>query len=398
MRPLLPRSAPLFDTYRLAGSSLAILGTGAFLIMLIKLAGQPLFVDFFTMWTGGRMSWSDLRHIYDMDVLNQAQAWLLGPGVHDRPFPYPPSTLLIFAPLGALPFWVASAVWMIPAFVAFAVTAIAIVPRDRWLAAGLILLAPATVWAAISGQCVFLTGALALNGVRLLQRRPVLAGVCLGLAAAIKPTVLLMAPIALIAGGHWRALIAAGLAGLAMMVLSAAIWGIEPWLAWFAYAPKYLATITANHAYVQGIVAPAGLAARIGLTGEPLFLWRALFALGGAGATVLVFSGTTALWPRLTALFAASVLATPYAMNYEMTLLLPGAVAALVTAHSARAQLLAFGAFWGLAFAGVPLVGSYSIFIFLGFAIACAMSEGGIAAAPLTEPHPTPKPVPVRVS
>ncbi len=365
-----------------------ILGPGAFLIVLIKLAGQPLFIDFFTMWTGGRMSWTDIAHIYDMSVVDHAQAWLLGAGAHDRPFPYPPSTLLIFAPLGALPFWLASAIWMIPTFLAFAVTAVTISPRHRWLAAGLILLAPATIWAAISGQCVFLTGALALNGVRLLNRRPVLAGVLLGLAAAIKPTVLLMAPVALIAGGHWRALIAAGLAGLAMMALSALIWGIEPWLAWFAYAPKYLATITANRAYVQGIVAPAGLAARIGLSGEPLFLWRTLFALGGAGATLLVFSRTTALWPRLTAVFAASVLATPYAMNYEMALLLPGAVAAIVTAPTARAQLLAIGAFWGLVFAGLPLIGSYSIFIFLGFAMAGALIEGHIAPAPITEPKP----------
>ena len=379
---------PPGDPGRLAGFSLPILATGALLIIVIKLTSQPLFIDFLTMWTGGRMSWSDLHHIYDMASVDRAQAWLLGAGAHDRPFPYPPTTLLIFAPLGALPFWLASALWMASIFAAFSWAAMSIFSARRWLSAALILLAPGAVWAAISGQCVFLTGALAITGVRLLGRRPILAGVLLGLAAAFKPTVLLMAPVALMAGGHWRSLLAAGFAGLAMMAASALIWGVSPWFAWFAYAPHYLATITGNPAYVQGIVAPAGLAARLGLEGGGLLLWRCVFAVGGAAATVIVYRQTTALWPRLTALFAASVLATPYAMNYEMTLLLPGAVAALVTAHTARAQLLAFGAYLGVAFAGLPLVGSYAIFIFLLFACACALSEGGIEALPLAKADP----------
>jgi hypothetical protein len=52
---------------------------------------------------------------------------------------------------------------------------------------------------------------------------------------------------------------------------------------------------------------------------------------------------------------------------------------------------LALAAYWGLAFAGLPLVGAYAIFIFLIFASACALSEGGLKAAPLpTEPDPAP--------
>jgi len=382
--------APPSPPGQIAGFSLPILATGAFLVIVIKLTSQPLFIDFFTMWTGGRMSWSDLHHIYDMATVDRAQTWLLGAGAHDRPFPYPPSTLLLFAPLGLLPFWLASAIWMGAIFGAFCWAALSIPSGHRALSAAMILLAPGTVWAAISGQCVFLTGALAITGVRLLGRRPLLAGVLLGLAAAFKPTVLLMAPVALMAGGHWRSLIAAGLAGLAMMALSALIWGIGPWRDWFAYAPGYLATITANPAYVQGIVAPAGLAARLGLIGGPLLLWRLIFTLSGAAAAIIVFRRTTALWPRLTALFAASVLATPYAMNYEMTLLLPGAVAALVMARTARAQILALGAYWGLVFAGLPLVGAYAIFIFLIFAAACAFSEGGVESGPLAKAEPAP--------
>ena len=62
------------------------------------------------MWTGGTV---DPRELYDFARIDSAQAWLLGAGAHDRPFPYPPSALLVFAPLARLPFWVAGAVWSV---------------------------------------------------------------------------------------------------------------------------------------------------------------------------------------------------------------------------------------------------------------------------------------------
>ena len=55
--------APPSDPGRMAGFSLPILATGAFLIVVIKPTSQPLFIDFFTMWTGGRRT----RRIHALD-------------------------------------------------------------------------------------------------------------------------------------------------------------------------------------------------------------------------------------------------------------------------------------------------------------------------------------------
>lgn len=367
---------------RLAWTCLPVLVAGMALQIGLKLAAAPVFVDFLTMWTGGRMAWGHTANIYDPALVDTAQRWLLGAGAHDRPFPYPPTSLLIFQPLGALPFWTAAVVWMAVTVSAFCFVVSRLRRLDRGLILALVMLAPGALWAALSGQCVFLTGALAIAGVANLERRPILAGALLGAAAAFKPTVVLMAPAALIGGRHWRSLIAAGATGLALVALTALIWGPQLWLTWFAYAPRYLTAILANRAYVTAIVAPAGLASRLGLTGGALLLWRCGFLAAGAVAAVLVFRRTRALWPRLTALFGASLVATPYAMNYEMTLLLPGAVIALLTVQGARARSLAFGAYWALAFAGLPVLGPIAVFLYLGLALACGRADEAVSPTP----------------
>jgi hypothetical protein len=374
------RRAPIDNPLRQSGARLARLAVpvligGVLLQLVLKLAAAPLFVDFLAMWTGGHLAATHPLQIYDPSIVDHAQAWLLGPAAHDRPFPYPPDSLLVFQPLGALPFWPAAVIWMGGTIAAFCLVVAGLQPRYRGLVLTLTLLAPGAIWATLSGQCVFLTGALAIAGIAQLERRPVLAGVLLGAAAAFKPTVLLMAPAALIGGRHWLSLIVSGFSGLAFVVLSALIWGPALWLTWFAYAPRYLAAITANPAYVTAIVAPAGLAARLGLSGSSLLIWRLAFAGAGCLAAVLVFRRSKALWPRLTALFGASLIATPYAMNYETTLLLPGAVLALLNVWGARARGFAFAAYWALAFAGLPVVGPLAVFLYFALALACGRAD-----------------------
>src|SRR5262249_58736086 len=108
-------------------------------------------------------------------------------------------------PLAALPY--------LPAFVAFeAVTLVLclIVVREifadrSWSAIFPVLAFPAVFWALGLGQNSFLTASLFGAGTLWIDRRPIVAGVCLG-ALCYKPHFALLVPLALLAGGHWRAL------------------------------------------------------------------------------------------------------------------------------------------------------------------------------------------------
>src|ERR1700744_2183526 len=94
---------------------------------------------------------------------------------------------------------------------------------SAWLAG---LAAPAAYVNAMSGQNGAFTAALMGGGILLLEKRPLMAGTLLG-ALCIKPHLALLVPIALAAGGHWRAFFAAGLTALALTGLSFLLVGAQ---------------------------------------------------------------------------------------------------------------------------------------------------------------------------
>jgi hypothetical protein len=65
------------------------------------------------------------------------------------------------------------------------------------------LAAPPVFFNVMYGQTGFLTGGLIGLGLVLLGRRPILAGILVGLAS-VKPHFGVLIPLALIAGGYWR--------------------------------------------------------------------------------------------------------------------------------------------------------------------------------------------------
>ena len=141
--------------------------------------------------------------------------WLSAP-LEFRPWAYPPSFLLILLPFAPLGFF--------GSYVAFQIVTGALLVAA--------LVCPASGINAINGQAVFLVAALIVGGFGLLERRPYLGGLVLGLLT-FKPQFCVLVPIALIAAGQWRALLASGVSALAMMIASGLIFGWDLWLRWF---------------------------------------------------------------------------------------------------------------------------------------------------------------------
>ena len=117
-------------------------------------------------------------------------------GEHN-PFPYPPIFLLMLAPLGGLRRAAAFALFMGATFVFYLWASIG----GRWRAWPRLLgalAAPATGVNLIFGQTGFLAGGFMLGGLALAERRPIAAGVLLGLLA-YKPQLGVLVPVALVA-------------------------------------------------------------------------------------------------------------------------------------------------------------------------------------------------------
>ena len=141
---------------------------------------------------------------------------------------YPPTFLFVAAALSLLPYAAAYALWAFATFPAYLVAIRAII-GDR---VGYLLAAafPAVLPNFIVGQNGFLTAGLIGGALFLLEGNPVAAGILLGLLT-YKPHLGLLFPIALAAGGYWRAFFTAAAVALLMAAASWLAFGSEAWLA-----------------------------------------------------------------------------------------------------------------------------------------------------------------------
>lgn len=281
--------------------------------------------DFTVFWTAPHVA-----SVYDFDAVSHAQDPMIGGYAGPRPFAYPPSFLLLLKPFGVLPFFVALGAWIT---LGVAALAWSLRGEKRW---PLVVVAPPLFLAVVTGQVLIVWAAL-IGAVRVIDRRPGVAGGLLALAALIKPQAVLLAPLALVAARQWRALIAAILCGGAVGGVAVAIQGPELWLDWLRALPAFTELIHQPWLLRRGVT-PATLAFHLRLTGPA----AAALALGGAllGIACVWAAFRRGEW-RLVALVAGSLLCSPYAMPYELVPLLPAAAAMLAARESAPPYWLA---------------------------------------------------------
>jgi hypothetical protein len=324
---------------------------------------QPLGVDFLPIWTATRMAWTEAGHVYDARLVTAAQSWLLPHLAWPRPFAYPPTSLTLLAPLGRLGFWPALAAWLAASLALFLTAARQLAARQAWLA--MTLFAPPTVLALLVGQTGLVVGTLAILGVAGMKTRPRLAGAALGLAAALKPQMLILAPVALIAAGAGEALMAATLTGVAIIGVSLVAFGPGLWRAWIAALPSFEGEIRAVPDMARGIITPTGLAADFGF---PAPLTIAVRIIAAVAAVALVWTAfrrpaDTAL--RCGALLCGALMIAPYAMHYDACVLAPVAVARLTAdAPDDRTWMLRLFALLAVAATTAPHLGAAAVLVF----------------------------------
>ena len=306
---------------------------------------EPLGMDFLPLWAAGELAWSDAHKIYDFAAVTAAQTWALPPHfAWLRPYPYPPTTLLLLAPLGRLPFWAADAIWSILSIGVFLLGCWRLAGRHRAAAALMAASLPAVVIAASAGQPVVLVSGLIVLATLELDRRPRLAGALFALAAIAKPQAAIMAPVALMAAGAVEALVTAGLVGAAAVAASAILFGAERWSEWLASLPAFQRVVESVPRLGSAIVTPLWAARELGLGGLAAAAVAAVFALAGAVLVWRLFRRPADAAHRVGALAVGSLVAAPYAMCYDATLLAPAAVAlALAAITRGRAVIALLG-------------------------------------------------------
>ncbi len=172
---------------------------------------------------------------------------------------------------------------------------------------------------AAPGQTSFLVGGLVIAGLAL-RRRERIAGALFGLAAAFKPQLLVLLPLALVADGRWRTIFYSGLIGLSVCLTSAVILGPGSWIEWLKAVPRFQHIFFTTLSVTRAVTPYAWLVSK-GASGA----WAYLLVPPVAVGVWMTFRKTGRLAERMLALFGGTLLIIPYAMNYELALLVPAA-------------------------------------------------------------------------
>ena len=324
--------------------------------------GRPLGTDFSNVYAAGTHVLEGrpaapfdprLQHTREKDIFGAATPFY---GWH-----YPPLFLFVAAALALLPYQLALIVWQAATLALYLFSIRAIVslfipppqgeggersepggdsrrertPPDRRFAAATLPAPRGGIWLLLAlafpavfvnlghGHNGFLTAALFGFALVQLDRRPIVAGILFGLIA-YKPQFGLLIPLVLAATGRWRSFAAAAATVAALAAITTVWFGADTWRAFFTFAE-----------YTRSIVLETGETgwhkiqsvfswARMWGASVPLaYAVQGAVTLAIAAALVWLWRSPAAFALKAAALCLATILATPYSLDYDLMLLAP---------------------------------------------------------------------------
>lgn len=306
---------------QLAGFFFIVAGTHGWIVPLDK----PTTTDFVSFYAAGRLADAGTPALaYDHAAHLAAEERISGAGIEYQYFNYPPVYLLPFAALAALPYLAAFLLFEIATLLLYLVVASRIL-GDRSRTALIALAAvPIVFWNFGLGQNGFLTATLFGAATLLVDRRPVAAGLLFG-ALCYKPQFALVVPLALAAAGYWRSFAAAAASAAAIVLASLALFGADTWHAWLAAAGSSPAMYQSGRILFAGMANSFGAARLIGAPPALAYALQAAMSLAAAAVAVVVWRRRLSLPTRAATLAAASLVAAPLSLLYDLLL---GVVAA----------------------------------------------------------------------
>jgi hypothetical protein len=194
-----------------------------------------------------------------------------------------------------------------------------ILGERRFAALVPVLAFPAVFWTLGLGQNAFLTAALFGAGTLYIDRRPITAGLLFG-ALCYKPHFGLLIPVALAAGGHWRAFAAAFAAPAALCSSSLMLFGWATWSDFFTAAAASHATYESGRVAFGGLVSPFGAVLLLGGNSATAYAVQAGATLSAGLLVGFVWRSGFSLPIRAASLAAATLVAIPVILIYDLTL------------------------------------------------------------------------------
>ena len=286
--------------------------------------GKPIGTDFSNVYAAGIMAnegraaevwiWEKHFAVQDQVFGPELQAYF---GWH-----YPPFFLLIASALAIFPYLGALAVWQIFGFGLYFMTLKTMVGKYQgWLLP--VIGFPAIFVNVSHGHNGFLTAALFGWAFMLIEKRPWLSGVLIGLLS-YKPQFGVLIPLALLIGGYYRTFISASVTVLFLCAFVTAIYGFDIWPAFFESLELTRSIILEQGE--TGWFKIQSIFSFVMMWTDSLLLaygLQAVLAIFVLGVVATAFWYPNELEDRAGLVIIGSLLVTPYSLDYDLVALAP---------------------------------------------------------------------------
>jgi Glycosyltransferase family 87 len=321
-----PFARALFDPPRLGRIARCwiVIAAVAYLVDLLRQTrvgltdgvDRPFGDDFINYWSGAFLALHGrAAEVYDFLAFHAFESSVTGPNIDLYHYSYPPVLLLLTAPLAVVPYVPPLGVWLAGTWYGF-YRALKLTGSEGVLL--LSLATPALFVNAVGGQNGALTAALMGGGLVLVDRRPIVAGILLGLLA-YKPHLALMLPVALIAGRRWSTVSAAGMTVLLLVTASALAFGPDRWLQYEHNLSLLRATILEEGVGVgHRMVSVFVFARQLGVSISFAYGLQAAFAIPAVFFVARSWLRDDPAYIRNAMVVVGTGLLTPYLQDYDL--------------------------------------------------------------------------------
>lgn len=283
--------------------------------------GKPIGTDFSNVYAAGTLLWQGKpAEAYDPPLQHAAErAVFAGRDVPFFGWHYPPLFFAVAAVVATLPYLWGLTLWLVASFAAYLATIHALLPRTQTL---LVASAFPAVFVNVGhGQNGFLTTALLAGALHLLDRRPWVAGMLIALLA-YKPQFGVLIPLVLLVTMRWRVIASAVLTGIVLVALGVAMLGVDVWHA-FADSTAFTRTVVLEQGgtgweKIQSIFSAFRM---WGADVQLAYAAQSTLAIAIAASLAWLWRSNAAFDLKAAALAAASLLATPYVLDYDLVVL-----------------------------------------------------------------------------
>src|SRR5580704_4188639 len=328
------------ERIRIVATALLIASAAAILFLVVTAngvidrQGRPLGTDFSNVYAAGTYVLAGKPQApFDPPQQFAREQALFGQSTQFYGWHYPPFFLFVAAALALMPYGLALAVWQAVTLGLYLLTIGAILKAFSPESGGAIhrdplwplvaLAFPAVLINIGHGQNGFLTAALLGGALVVLDRRPIVAGLLLGLLV-YKPQYGLLIPLVLAVSGRWKCFASAAIAVALLTLATTLTFGAGVWHAFLA-STEFTRTVVLEQGNtgwykIQSVFSWARV------WGAPIPLAYALqcAVILGIGAALVWLWRSAAPYPlKAAALCLATILATPYSFDYDMMVLAP---------------------------------------------------------------------------